>query len=588
MTQNTNLNVSPYFDDFNEDKNYNKVLFKPGFPIQSRELTTLQSILQGQIEKFGQHFFKEGSMVIPGGIFYDNRYFAVRIDPTFLDIPVSAYISYLKDNNIEIQGETSGVKATVVNCITALESEDGYDTLYIKYSASGTDNSTRRFLDGENLITLSDILYSNTTIPANNSFARAIVSESTKTGSSSSINEGVFFIRGYFVKVPASTVILDQYTNRPSYKVGLQISEEIITASSENRDLYDNAQGFSNEAAPGADRFRITATLTKKTLTDNNDANFAELLRVENGRVEKLVNKTDYNIFKDELARRTYDESGDYYIKPFSVDIRESLNDRISNKGVYLPSQSTRNGNTPSDNIYTLQISSGKAYVRGYEIDKISTSSIDVAKPRTTREKENISVPIRIGNNLQVENVYGSPTIGVTTTYTVDLFEQRLNAAGLNQGNVIGSARVYDFSQKSISGVGTERFDLKLFDIQTFTTLTVGLGVTAIDGSHVKGKFSGASGHLNAAIANSTSLNLKDVQGQFQINEPLIINGLDIGRNVTVISDSDISDVHSVGRSVGVSTFAANVALLKGKKVFPEAAPFDINSNGNITSPSVS
>ena len=67
-----------------------------GFPIQSRELTTLQSILQGQIEKFGQHFFKEGSMVVPGGIFYDNRYFAVRIDPTFLNIPVSAYLSSLK------------------------------------------------------------------------------------------------------------------------------------------------------------------------------------------------------------------------------------------------------------------------------------------------------------------------------------------------------------------------------------------------------------------------------------------------------------------------------------------------------------
>ena len=72
MTQNTNLNVSPYFDDFSESKNYKKVLFKPGFPVQSRELTTLQSILQNQIEKFGQYFFKEGSMVIPGGVSFDD------------------------------------------------------------------------------------------------------------------------------------------------------------------------------------------------------------------------------------------------------------------------------------------------------------------------------------------------------------------------------------------------------------------------------------------------------------------------------------------------------------------------------------
>ena len=74
MPQNTNLNVSPYFDDFDADKNYQRVLFKPATPLQARELTTLQSILQNQIEKFGQHFFKEGSVVIPGQVSYDSQY----------------------------------------------------------------------------------------------------------------------------------------------------------------------------------------------------------------------------------------------------------------------------------------------------------------------------------------------------------------------------------------------------------------------------------------------------------------------------------------------------------------------------------
>ena len=69
MPQETNLNVSPYFDDFDSNKNYYKVLFKPGYPVQARELTTLQSILQNQIEKFGNHIFKEGSVVIPGQIY---------------------------------------------------------------------------------------------------------------------------------------------------------------------------------------------------------------------------------------------------------------------------------------------------------------------------------------------------------------------------------------------------------------------------------------------------------------------------------------------------------------------------------------
>jgi hypothetical protein len=43
MSQQTDLNVSPYFDDFDATNDYYKVLFKPGYPIQARELTGLQS-----------------------------------------------------------------------------------------------------------------------------------------------------------------------------------------------------------------------------------------------------------------------------------------------------------------------------------------------------------------------------------------------------------------------------------------------------------------------------------------------------------------------------------------------------------------
>ena len=50
MPQKTNLNISPYYDDFDKADNFYKVLFKPGFPVQFRELTGLQSILQNQIE----------------------------------------------------------------------------------------------------------------------------------------------------------------------------------------------------------------------------------------------------------------------------------------------------------------------------------------------------------------------------------------------------------------------------------------------------------------------------------------------------------------------------------------------------------
>ena len=118
MPQNTNLNVSPYFDDFDSEKNFNKVLFKPGSPVQARELTTLQSILQGQIEKFGKHIFKEGSVVIPGKFNYDFDYTYVKVESTFFGVPVELY--YDKLVGLRVKGKTSGVIAQVVLVLSVL------------------------------------------------------------------------------------------------------------------------------------------------------------------------------------------------------------------------------------------------------------------------------------------------------------------------------------------------------------------------------------------------------------------------------------------------------------------------------------
>ena len=83
MAQLTNLNVSPYYDDFDTADNFNRVLFRPGFAIQARDLTTLQSILQDQIESQGKHMFKEGTVVIPGQLSYSNAYYSFLFMTTF-------------------------------------------------------------------------------------------------------------------------------------------------------------------------------------------------------------------------------------------------------------------------------------------------------------------------------------------------------------------------------------------------------------------------------------------------------------------------------------------------------------------------
>ena len=142
-----------------------------------------------------------------------------------------------------------------------------------------------------------------------------------------------------------------------------------------------------------ADRLQIKTTLIKKDIDEFNDENFVELLRLDEGELEKFVTKTDYNVLEDTLARRTFDTNSDYYVKPFTVSVKDSLNNRQGNDGIYYSNQKTDQGNDPSNDLMTYQISPGKAYVKGFEIEKITTTLLDVEKPRTTRTR-------RINNSL--------------------------------------------------------------------------------------------------------------------------------------------------------------------------------------------
>ena len=228
MPQNTNLNISPYFDDFDKDKNFYRVLYRPGFPIQARELTTMQSILQNQIESMGQHFFKEGSMVIPGQIGYDLDVKAVILQQNFLGVNVENYRDQLTGQ--VITGVTSGVKAKVLYSIPATESTKGYITLYVKYIDSGdtvSDETVKGFLDNEQLYAENEITFGTTLIEVSSPFAQLLPAGATEVGSVAYINAGVYFIRGYFVDVQSAHLLLDQYTNNPSYRIGLEVSESI-------------------------------------------------------------------------------------------------------------------------------------------------------------------------------------------------------------------------------------------------------------------------------------------------------------------------------------------------------------------------
>ena len=590
MPQETNLNVSPYFDDFDRNKDYYKVLFKPGYPIQARELTTLQSTLQNQIEQFGKNIFKEGSRVYGGQLVYNNPVYAVEIESTFNGYPISLYFDQLLKK--KIKGSNSGVTAEIVYLLKDTDSKKGNYTLYVNYQQSGGQNfENKYFQDGETLLLDNEPLtYGNFTIQVGQGLCSTITNNSTSQGSLVKVLDGTYFVRGVFANVKEQTILLEQYSTTPSYKVGFNVIETIVT-SDEDENLFDNAQGFSNYSAPGADRFQINLELSKKSIDDNETFNFVEILRVEQGVPQFFEVNTEYNLIRDYLARRTFEESGNYYVKPFSLFVRDSLNDKVLTNGVYFENQTTINGNTPSEDMMVYEIGPGKAYVNGYDVETISSRLLDVPKARDTASVKNQVVSYNAGVLAVVNNVYGAASIGLGTNATVSLMSQRLGAVGgsgtsyVAAGTTIGVARIYDFIPEQGYNDSSSKIDLRLFDIQTYTTIGLTTSITLTTPALIKGKKSNASGYLKSNVSSSNSLTLYQVSGKFLQNEPITINGIDNGRLINSVTDYTLSDVKSIFSpgSIGITTFNADLVLDKSELIAPPGSQFNITQGSGIS-----
>ena len=573
MPNQTNLNVAPYFDDFDASKDFHKVLFKPGYPVQARELTTLQSILQNQVSQFGQHFFKEGAKVIPGNISFNNNYECILLENTFQGVPVSAYADQLVGT--KITGQRSGVSAYVDKILFPEDSERGQMTLYINYLDAGSANQrTSVFFDGEQIVcneVIASGLLSNTTISVGTPFASTISAQAAQTGSVFHIDAGVYFIRGSFVNIEKESLILDQYGSFPNYRVGFFITEDIVT-SDLDESLNDNSQGFNNYAAPGADRLRVTASLFKKPLDNFDDTNFIELAKFIDGFIQSPTKKGEqgggpgYIDWGDTIARRTFDESGNYYVKPFSLRVMNSLNDGLGNGGVFNDNQVTPGGDIPAEDLALYSISPGKAYIKGYEIETIRNIYIDVNKPRTIRTLENQNIIYNTGPTLKLNRVYKAPTVGLGNTYFVSLRDQRIGSnQESNPGTEVGVARVYDFRLESGSydanNGDLNQWDIALYDVQTTTNLFLNQAITLSVPTFIKGANSGATGFLRSAVSNSQDITVYETTGSFVSNESLIIDGVDNGRIAIAVTEHSLSDAKSVfvPTSVAPSVFSADV-----------------------------
>ena len=562
MPQETNLNVAPYFDDYSPSDNYYKVLFKPGFPVQARELTGLQSILQNQIERFGNHIFKDGSSVTGGGLKFNNAYPVVRINVSYSGVAVTQYIDDLLE--ARVVGSKSGVRAKIKAYLNLNAFPGEPYTLFVEYLDPSTDGETAVFAPSETLLIERQISNSNVIIQEGEGVATTTSTLATSYGSGCVLSKGVYFVRGHFIDIPEQSIILEPYSTTPTYKIGLEVVEEIIN-SDLDKDLTDNASSFNNYTAPGADRLKIRAILTKKNVNSTQASNFIELMEVREGVIASQKINPEYNKLQEEFARRTYDESGDYYVVPFNVQPKETLNDFKGNKGIFNSDQLTYNNSVPAENLATYKISPGKAYVKGYEVNIPTNQFLDFQKPRTSKVLKNQSLNYYTGPSFGLNRVNGSPKIGIGTDYTVSLRDARIGVTSTTaSGKEIGLARVYDFALESGSydavNPNVNTWDISLYDVQTYTSVVVNTPVTKSLPQHIKGKSSGATGYLRYDVNAGTAMTAYNVNGKFIQGEQLIFNGIEEGNVIGLTTAFNSGDIKSIYGTVGTgNTFNADV-----------------------------
>lgn len=497
-----NFNVSPYYDDFDPSKNFHRILFKPGYAVQARELTQSQSILQNQISQFASAIYSQNTPVTGGKITTNLHATYVKLNNSDINGGTVTASNFL---NRIIQDSSGTVLAKVVATSETTSSGTTLGdppTLFITF-LSGTKFVSGDYIsctDGSNYIATvaADTISTTTT--------GTVTYPSTGLSSVVSISDGVYWVvNGYsksqtqnpdgtystytignFVNVLPQTIVLDKYSNTPSYRVGLLITETMYDYV-DDATLLDPAIGASNYQAPGADRYVVTLTLVNKPLTVGDDQNFIELLRINEGKIQKQVDNTVYSAIDDYFAKRTYDTNGDYIVEQFKF---------------------TPGANTGNPDNFALNIGKGVAYVRGYRLENQSPIKLIGQRARTTASANNNSVFIDYGNYLYVNTVKGSASkiFDITTMPAIDLHcvnkSEIANGATANAttygSTVVGTARIRNLDYDhygTASNTASYVYKAQICDVATKTltgTASSG-GTNTITFTSVGGKFSSSN-----------------------------------------------------------------------------------------------
>lgn len=565
----TDLNIDPFFDDFDEAKKYYRVLFKPGYAVQARELTQLQTTLQNQIEEFGDNIYKEGT-IIRGCNFTELDVLKyVKIVDTISASDGSGrskpseFLSYSEAISNTVTYEysyvlesSSGLQAQIITA------SDGYislapnlNTFFIQYLTS-TDGGVQAFVANEILsireyytvvtetavggADTPDSLVDNGIVATT---SVATISNPVGDSYGVSVAEGIIYQKGHFLFVDAQTAVVSKYITDPDSdpqepdgrSVGFIVDETIVN-SQIDEDLLDNATGSPNQQAPGADRLKLSPRLVAiDTAAAEADEEFFTLIKYENGEAVTLRDVTQFNSIADENATNTRELHGDFAVMPFEFDIK-----RIGANLV-------------------CTMSEGIAYVNGYRVENRAERrfTIDDLSSSTDYRTES-DQPVRLvdGRYLEVTNAIG--TIDIESFGSSNILD-----AG---GNTIGDAVIRNLTPTKIYPAAM-RLDpgFKLSDIAAFEDPDGGSGQIDVN-PKIKENHENTliypTGQFNIRTLSNISVPIRRQTTASSNSSGVIVVNAPAGETFTEDTLNDILIVNDADRPIEVSSATQNTSAL--------------------------
>ena len=382
---NLDQNVFPYYDDFDNTKNFKRVLFRPSFAVQARELTQLQTNLSDQIKSITSPIIDNGESLVPGELRWS------RSVPQ-LSLSSSASIYLLNDYTIS---DTTSNKYLIGKYIIGIASNAIAKIIAATPASVGNDLKLHLSVLTGSFTASEGIHIYNQTESGEGESGDQIGTSSTYTVDPTDqavihVKEGFFNINGYSIYTPSQILV----TTDKNTRIGFNIVESFSTEA-DDTSLLDNSSGSTNYQAPGADRYTISLTLASKVTTISGsstltsaDENFIEIARFDNFSkfVDLTSNYGDNVVQQQDLKDLTHQNNGDYIEQTPFITLKDEDHSKTS-----------------------LNIGSGKAIINGNEVLFPSTN-IELDKPSVSKTVDvatnswpEVSVPFSQGNYITTQ-----------------------------------------------------------------------------------------------------------------------------------------------------------------------------------------